>query len=129
MTWRMLAALAGALTIGAIVAIIPPELSLLAAVFAAALAFVAALVIAALLLAVPVAARALTRRPARPPASWVAIALAIGAAVVFPVSAGFTRVPDAEGSCEGVLPLGELVQNRLTGDSYAAWIYVASCEG
>jgi len=123
MTRWMLAALAGALTIGAIVAVIAPELSLLAAVFAAALAFVAALAIAALLLAVPVLAR---RR--RPPASWIAIALAIGAALVFPVNASFTTESEGEGSCNGVLPLGEQVQNQLAGDSYATFYYVAGCE-
>jgi hypothetical protein len=128
MTWRPVAALAGALAIGAIVAVIPPELSLLAAAFSAALAFVVALVIAALLLALAAGGRALARRPARPPASWVAIALVIGAAVVFPVNAGFTTEPRSEGSCNGVLPLGELVQNRLAGDDHATFYYVAGCE-
>ena len=68
-----------------------------------------------------------------PELTALAIALVVGAAIVFPVHDRYypERQWAAAGSqvglCDGVLPLSEFVQNRLADDRYARWYYVGGC--
>jgi hypothetical protein len=130
----LLAALAGLLAIGATAAVIPPELTALVIVVVTPLTFVLAVLIAGVLVAPVVAVRSLRRgRLVVPPARWLAGALVIGAALVFPVHDHFYRERESAamasqvGLCDGVLPLSEFVQNRLADDRYARLFYVGGC--
>ena len=134
MLGRMLAALAGLLAIGATVAVISPELTALVIVVVTVLTFLLAVVIAGVAIAPIVAVRSLRRRRlVLPPPWWLAVALVVGAVIVFPVNDRYyperewAAVRSQVGLCDGVLPLSELVQNRLAGDRYARWYYAGGC--
>ena len=130
----MLAALAVTLAIGATVATALPELTALVIPVLTVLTLLLAVAIAGVLIAPVVATRSLRRRKFAPPVTWwLAVVLAVGAVIVFPVNDRYYTERDwaaarsQVGLCDGVVPLAELVQNRLAGDRYASWYYTGGC--
>jgi hypothetical protein len=130
----MLAALVVLLAIGAIAAVIPPELTALAIAVVTGLTFLLAVVIAGVLVAPVVAVSSIRRGQLEwPQAWWLAIALVAGAAIVFPVHDRYyperqwAAVGSQVGLCNGGLPLSEFVQNRLADDRSARWHYIGGC--
>ena len=101
---------------------------------AAVVSLVAALAIAALLVAPVVAVRAFGGRPARPPNGVIAAALVAGGLVTFPVCSNFYESARAAaegggvGYCGGVLPLSQVVHNRVADEPYGRLYYFAGCD-
>jgi hypothetical protein len=132
----MLAALAIALLFGTIVASLAGDGETAGlAVVVVVLACLGAAVIAAALVALVAAVRGLQgRRPALPPRPVVAVALAVGGLVVFPVysnfydDAEFAAVGGGVGYCSGILPLAQVVHNAVADEPYARIYYSASCQ-
>ena len=93
-----------------------------------------AVVIAGVLIAAVAAVCSLRRgRLVSPGAWWLAVALVVGAVIVFPMNDRYypecarAVVGSQVGLCDGVLPLAELLQNRLANDRYARWYYTGGC--
>jgi hypothetical protein len=133
---RLVAALAVVLAGGAVVTTVAdPHYGVGWAALVLFVSLLGAVLIAAVLLVPGVVVRDLRgRRPLRPGARACALALAVGGAVTFPVSADFdtdasaARADGGTGACSGSLPLAEAVQNRLTGFPYSRVFYLASCD-
>jgi hypothetical protein len=130
----MLVALVALLAIGAIAAVIPPELTALAIAALTVLTSVIAAVIVGVLIAPVVVVGSIRRGQLESSQAWLlAIALVTGAAIVFPMHDRYyperewAAVGSQVGLCDGVLPLSEFVQNRLADDRYARWYYVGGC--
>jgi hypothetical protein len=124
---RMVAVLAVALSFGGIVAALANQGKEIGAAYAMIAAFLAALAIAAVL--------ALLARAFRAPQSMaVAMALAVGGLIVFPVHADFyTDARSAAegggvGRCSGILPLSQFVHSSFAEEPYARLYYFASCD-
>ncbi|MBE2318144.1 hypothetical protein DVA67_019335 [Solirubrobacter sp. CPCC 204708] len=117
----MLLILAAALGVGSAVAVEEAQFFF----FVLPAIFMLAMAIAALLLAPLIAGRGLTGRPPKPPWPIIAVALAVGALIVFPVKADLPR----EGRvCEdSTVALPEQVLNELTDDEDATVVYVNTC--
>jgi hypothetical protein len=132
----MVAALAVALSFGAIVASLAGDGEAAGyAVLVAVIASVTAVVIAAVLIAPVVAVRALQRRsPVRPPGRVLAAALVAGGLIVFPAYSNFyTDAHSAAegggvGYCAGIVPLAQVAYSRIADESHSDVYYSASCD-
>jgi len=132
----MVAALAIALSIGAIVASLVGDGEAAGfAVLAAVVAWVTAVVIAAVLIGPVVAVRVLQRRSrVRPPGRVLAAALVVGGLIVFPVYSNFyddahwAAVGGGVGYCSGIVPLAQVAHNRIADEPYSAVYYSAGCQ-
>jgi hypothetical protein len=133
---RMVATLPAVLACGAVVAVlVNPDAEAMFAPFAFVLSSIAALAIAAVLLMPVVVVRALTGiRPAWPSGRALATALVAGGLVTFPVyshfyaDASLAAVGSGVGSCNGILPLAQVVRNSVADEPYGEFYYFASCD-
>jgi hypothetical protein len=130
----MVAALAGALCFGAVVATFAAQKSALLVVWATLGGLVGALAIAALLTLAIVAVQALAGRRRGPSRGVIAGALVFGGLVMFPVHQHFyddaesAAVGGSVGRCSGVLTLAQVVRNSIKDEVYGEISYIASCE-
>jgi len=130
----MVAALAGALCFGAIVATFAAQKSALLVLWATVGGLVGALAIAAMLIVAIVAGQALAGRRRGPSRGVIAGALIVGGLVMFPVHQHFyddaeaAAVGGPTGRCSGVLTLAQVVRNSIKDEVYGEISYIASCE-
>jgi hypothetical protein len=123
---RMVAALAGALCFGGVVAALANPGKEIGAAYAMVAALLAAFAIAA---AITLAARALRA----PLSAAIPVALVVGGLIAFPVhtnfytDAAFEAEGGSVGRCSGILPLSQLVYHGIANETYADLFYFASC--
>jgi hypothetical protein len=127
----MLAALAVLLAIGTSAATVQSQLTAVVIPVLTALTFLLAVVLAAVLIAPVVAVRSLRQGRVVAPATWsLAAVLVVGAVMVyghFYTDRQWATVGSQVGLCSGVMPLAEVVQNRVAHDRYAPWNSIGGC--